>query len=285
MVDYLIDGLKSIGITGREAEVYLALLHKKELTAPEIAKISTVSLNKIYEVLQNLVKKNMCNEYFKDGLKVFSSIEPKIALENILSTFEYELSKKRLLVKEFEDRLMSLYKNHGNNEEPLDYIEVISDLGQLKERFLNLELNAKKEILVFEKPPYAQAFEENFETQSEMPKTMSIKGLYEYKEIKTQAENDRFVKMVKTFMNIGEEARLIKELPMKLAIFDETVSMISLADKISLKSKLTSLIINHAVFSKAIRLIFDTYWNMGMTLNEYKEQVLFEEEQEIKILQ
>ena len=48
---------------------------------------------------------------------------------------------------------------------------------------------------------------------------------------------------------------------------------------------LTSLIINHPVFSKAIRLIFDTYWNMGITLEEYQKQVLVEEEQEIKILQ
>ncbi len=48
-------GLQKIGIIGREAEVYISLLQKKVLTVAEISKISTVSLNKIHEVFQNLL--------------------------------------------------------------------------------------------------------------------------------------------------------------------------------------------------------------------------------------
>ena len=120
--------LQTIGISNREADVYISLLQKEELTAPEIAKISSVSLSKIYEVLQNLVKKEMCNEKYKDGVKVFSAIEPKIALENILSTFETELNNKRLMAQEFEKSLTLIYNNKEFKEQPLDYIEVMTSI-------------------------------------------------------------------------------------------------------------------------------------------------------------
>ena len=41
----ILNHLQEIGLSKREAEVYLALLQKNEFTAPEIAKISTITRN------------------------------------------------------------------------------------------------------------------------------------------------------------------------------------------------------------------------------------------------
>jgi sugar-specific transcriptional regulator TrmB len=42
----IIDNLQYLNIPRREGEVYLALLQKKEFTAPEISKITSVSRTK-----------------------------------------------------------------------------------------------------------------------------------------------------------------------------------------------------------------------------------------------
>ncbi|MCX6163205.1 MAG: hypothetical protein NTV87_17935 [Ignavibacteriae bacterium] len=276
--------LQTLGISGREAEVYIALLHKEELTAPEIAKISTVSLSKVYEVLQNLVKKSMCNENYKDGLKVFSAIEPKIALENILSVYETDLKNKKLSAQGLEKSLTSIYENKEYKEHPLDFIEIISDIGQLKERFVSIELNTKKEILGFMKSPYAIHPDDNFDNQAKIQKTSIQKGIYECNNIQTQDEKNKLIKTIRACQNHGEEVRLIKELPMKLVISDETVTMFSLPVTSAFKSRLTALIINHPAFAINFKIIFEMYWDKGMTLEEYEEQDLFEEEPGKQIL-
>lgn len=68
----IINKLKQIGLPNREAEVYLALLQKNEFTAPELTKITMVTRTKIYEILQNLIRKGACNESYKNGQKFLS---------------------------------------------------------------------------------------------------------------------------------------------------------------------------------------------------------------------
>jgi len=94
-LDVLISKLQPLGISGREAEVYIAMLKNSALTASEISKITSVSINKIYEVLQNLVKKKMCTENYLNGVKLFRCIEPKIAFKNIFSIYEDELERMK----------------------------------------------------------------------------------------------------------------------------------------------------------------------------------------------
>ena len=136
-----------------------------------------------------------------------------------------------------------------------------------------MEKTCKKELLVFTKPPFAQALEENIEPQSKISKKIRVRCIYEYKEFLNKDEKNKFIKLVQAYQNLGEEARVIGELPMKLAMIDETMTMLCLPDR-SLKSGLTSIIINHPVFAKTFKLIFETYWDKSISLEEFKEKVI-----------
>ncbi len=277
-MDEIIDELKKYGISKREAEVYIALLQKKELTAPEVAKITSVTRTKCYEILQNLVKKKMCNENFKNGSKIFSSVEPKIALQNILSVQEIELNKKKEAARNFGETLTKLYNEKEKFDSPLDYIEIISNPGTLKAKWMEFEKNMKEEFLVFVKAPYAVNMEDNIEEETEtLENKVIIKGLYEYGNLKTKKEINHLIHFMKVYQNIGEEVRVYKELPMKLAIIDGTITMISLADRISMKPELTSMIVNHPSLADAMKTVFYTYWNMGMSVEEFENLVKNEE--------
>ncbi|MCK5033289.1 MAG: helix-turn-helix domain-containing protein, partial [Calditrichia bacterium] len=96
----IITKLQQVGLSRREAEVYIALLQKKEFTAPELAKITTITRTKIYEILQNLVHKGACNESYRNGQKVYRGIEPLIAIQNIIKQYEEEVEKKTRAVIE-----------------------------------------------------------------------------------------------------------------------------------------------------------------------------------------
>ena len=271
----LSENLQELGLSGREAEIYLALLTKKEMTAPEVAKITSVTRTKSYEILQNLIKKRVCNEKYKNGTKVFSSIEPTIAIQNMLSVYENELNKKKKIAELFKEDLIELHKLKEEKEDPLDYIEVLTDVGQIRKKWLNIQKNTIRELLYFTKPPYTSSnIIDNVAAEAKLiNNNVNCKSIYEYGITATIEEKKNLVRVVEEYNKIGEESRIIKELPMKLAISDETITMLALNDRISLKSSITTIIVDHPNFAKAQKEVFEVYWMKGIPVDEFKRDI------------
>lgn len=280
--------LQQIGLTKREAEVYLALLQRKEFTAPELTKITTITRTKIYEILQSLVHKGICTESSRNGNKVFRCIDPQIALQNIINNYEQSVEQKKidfemkqkidieqkrlaadLLVKE----LSALHERSSESFEPFDYVEILTDKRQIGEKWIWIQQRTKKELLVFTKPPYTTPnVSDNIEEEKELFKKQNlvVKGLYEYKGLSTEELNN-LVKTVEVYQEIGEEARLIEELPMKLVISDETLVMFALNDRISLKPNITSMVVDHPSYAAALKKVFESYWANGISTENFKK--------------
>jgi HTH-type transcriptional regulator, sugar sensing transcriptional regulator len=270
----LIEKLQRLGLSKRESEVYIALLTKKEFTAPEIGKITSVSRNKSYEVLQSLVKKNLCSETYKNGTKVFSGIKPDIALQNIISIYENELKEKKDLTAQFSKELMKLHTANKHSSGSLDYIEVFTDIGQVRERWESIERNTRKELLVFTKPPYSVSLEDTLEIAEEVKKNkISIKSIYEYKTLKSIDEAENLLKMISVYKKMGEDAKIIDELPMKLAISDVNTTIFVLDDKISMQQSMTTMIVEHPGFAVALKKVFEGYWKEALSIDAFKKNI------------
>lgn len=286
----LLTKLQQIGLTKREAEVYIALLQRKEFTAPELTKITTITRTKIYEILQNLVHKGICTESSRNGNKVYRSINPKIALKNIVSNYEQLVEEKKIEFEQkqkidieqkkraadlLEKELISFHQNSSDSFEPFDYIEVLTDKRQIGEKWVDIQQQTKKELLVFTKPPYTTPnLEDNIEKEKEIfkEKNIVIKGLYEYDGL-SKEELKNLVKTVEIYQEIGEEARLIEKLPMKLVISDETLVMFALNDRISLKPNITSMVVDHPSYATALKKVFESYWTDGSSIDEFKKKL------------
>jgi sugar-specific transcriptional regulator TrmB len=266
----LLDKIQYLGIPRREAEVYIALLHKKEFTAPEIAKVTSISRTKSYEILQNLVKKGLCNESFRNGIKVFSSTSPKIVFKNILSEYD----RKKAIADELQVELTNLQTARPNNAESLDYIEILTEGEQIKERWLDLQDSTKKELLLFSKQPYALPLKENLVYEKSLLKRKVVyKCIYEYSGIKSLEDGQNLIKILEQYENIGEKIRIVEELPFKLCISDDSITLLALNDKISFKPSITSVFINHPSFSGALKKVFETVWSTGISLSDFKKNI------------
>ncbi|HSD63145.1 MAG TPA: helix-turn-helix domain-containing protein [Ignavibacteriaceae bacterium] len=280
--------LQQIGLTKREAEVYLALLQRKEFTAPELTKITTITRTKIYEILQNLVHKGICTESSRNGNKVYRCIDPKIALQNIVNNYEQSVEQKKIdfelkqkidieqkkkAADLLEKELISFHENSSQSFEPFDYIEILTDKRQIGEKWVTIQQSTKKELLVFTKPPYTTpSLADNIEEEKELfrKQKLVVKGLYEYDDL-TPEEVTNLVKTVELYQEIGEEARLIEKLPMKLVISDETLVMFALNDRISLKPNITSMVVDHPDYATALKKVFESYWANGLSIENFKK--------------
>ncbi len=263
----LIDKLQLLDIPRREAEVYLALLQKNEFTAPEIAKITSVSRTKTYEILQNLVKKGLAGQSYKNGIKIFSSISPEIVMKSISNEYD----KKKSVADQLQEELMELKAAQAETTDPLDYIEILTEQEQIKERWLSIQKNTKKELLLFSKSPYSFSLEENLDYEKALlERNVDFKCIYEYCDIKTEADKNLFIATLEKYEDIGEEIRIVDNLTMKLCVCDSTITMLALNDRVSLKPSITSMYVNHPSYAVSLRMVFFTFWANGLTLGEFK---------------
>ncbi len=254
--------LVGVGLLPREAKIYLALLTKNSFTATEIAKISGIPRQKIYEILDNIIKKGICVE--KVGkIKRYKAVEPESVFRGLIE--QYKEKEKAAL--ELSNDLSALHEKNREKVDPLDYIEVLNDKKQIYRRWMTLQSETTQEILAFTKRPYSALFAKDNKAEIEaLNRKINIRSIYEYKDI----VKDELAKVISLWIDTGEEARIVEELPMKMIIFDEKITMFALNDPISLKPSITTMIIYHPSYAMAQKSLFESIWEKAIPFEEFK---------------
>lgn len=73
--------LVNFGMSGRQADAYLALLQLKEATVKEIAEKTRESRTHIYDTLKNLIDKGLVSYVIKNNIKYFHAAPPEKLLD------------------------------------------------------------------------------------------------------------------------------------------------------------------------------------------------------------
>src|SRR3954466_14061205 len=154
--------------------------------------------------------------------------------------------------------------------DPLDYIEVLRDRRAINERFSELQEDINHEILVFTKPPYATPPQEE-EKGLEVSRAFKARSVYEFS-IFDDAET---AEGVRQFIEAGEDARFVPELPLKLVIIDEAIVMFGLEDPVAGSAGLTMMVVDHPALAQTLKVSFDAFWAQGLTFDQAAEAVGF----------
>jgi len=260
-----------IGLTEREVKVYIPLLQKRMFTASELAEVSNVPRTKIYEVIQKMIHKGICVEKKNGRNRVFEAIEPQIAFGNLYDNYKTELIRKEEVISKLVDVFTPVYTEGRVKENPLDYIEVLTNNNHIHKKYLSLVHNAHKEILTFNKPPYAcdtpDTLGEQERAEIELIKRGGIsKGLYEYDELE---EESHYTETEKLLTEYGHQSRYIKSLPVKMIIFDRKTVMFALDQPKSPSDNLTMIVIEHKSLANASTILFDFLWSQAEELKKY----------------
>jgi hypothetical protein len=202
-------------------------------------------------------------------------------LKNLLSFFQEEIDfeiekKKELLVKkekdfeELQKDLAKIYSRNINKSSTLDYIQVLKDINQIRNKWIELQKNTRFELLAFNKAPYSIQYNKNALYQEKMlKKKINERGIFEFGSYNSDEERKEFIRVVKLYADLGEECKVIKELPMKLVIIDEKITMLALNDPVSMKPSITTMIIDHPSFALAQKEVFESYWTKAISFKEF----------------
>lgn len=101
----IVDELATLGINGRQAKVYIALLQLGPTTAIEVAKTTKLHHPTVYDVLENLKERRLVSENNSSGKRIFVAEDPEHLREN-------EESRQRAL-DSLLPSLKELYQGSG----------------------------------------------------------------------------------------------------------------------------------------------------------------------------
>jgi HTH-type transcriptional regulator, sugar sensing transcriptional regulator len=276
----LFEKIKKLGFSEYEARCYLALLERKSLNVGEVSRLAGIPKPNAYESLEKLLAKGLCVS-IPGKMKQYAAADPwflkEKTLENLNNSIEIELEnieekrkeilhRKKLFQEDIENvtnELDSLFKGNQNDGVPFDYIEILREPLQIRHRVIQLANDAKKEILAFTKPPYSFVTKEQQEDQKNpqldaLRRRVKTRTIYEL----PQDEEDqlKLLEAASELIRLGEDARVIDELPIKLMIFDSKIALFALVDPIIGKPSVTSLVAEHQALAKSFKLLFESFW-------------------------
>lgn len=259
-----------IGLTEREAKVYITLLSGRMFTVLELQEAVNIPRTKIYEVLNKLVSRNICIEKKLGRNKLYEAVEPKLAMERVLDSYKKELERKEELIQQVSEVFTPIFQNSKSIVNPLEFIDVMKEKTQIHKRYTACVHSTKREMLTFNKGPYAcdtsdRLGEQEDEEYKLLKRGGSCKDIYELKELK---EVDWLLNSVKKSLKLGQQARVVERLPIKMLVFDQEKVMFALEQPVLVPNELTMIYIEHKQLAEACSMLFYHLWDQGQDISE-----------------
>ena len=256
--------LTSIGLTRYEAAVYLSLLERQDFTPSQVASRAQVPRQRIYDVLASLCDRGLCVERRSGRQRLFQAVDPSNALPNLVQEkqrqYEAEIARQNQQTKELVTALTPLYLAGHKTQDPLAYIEVLSEPNRIVERGSNLAQSAEKSINVFFTYPSLLGYEEGLKlVKNPLERGITYRSIYEYSIWEDPSSRD-FIHQCQEW---GQEVRFVPEVPFKMQLFDERAILLSLQDPLVSTPSFTALSINHPGLAKMLQISFETLWREG----------------------
>lgn len=238
--------LKEIGLTAREANVYLQMLSIGVNPASTIARSAQINRTTCYTILANLLQKGFVQKTIKHNITFFTPIKPKLILQK-LKYKKHELDTKITNIVKTMDKFGKM-ETENENKPSVVFFENASAIQNIMEDTLNSTepLRAYASLGELEKilPNYFPSY-----YQRRTQRKIFVRSIYPATEI-TYHHKLRDKKEYRQSRLIPPEF----DFHLDILIYDNKVAIIALKEKFGLLIKSTEM-------ATAQKKIFDLIWD------------------------
>ena len=109
----MIEEFKKIGFQDKEAQLYILLIEKGELSAPKIAEILNLHRRTVYDILNKLIKNSYVSSKKINNKEVYSATDPKtIVRETYDNYLNFKKVISKLKTKEKNELRLNILQGH-----------------------------------------------------------------------------------------------------------------------------------------------------------------------------
>jgi len=143
--------LRRAGLTAYESEAYLALLSKRELTAEDVARQTSIPITRVYGTLEQLMQKGFAR-IIQSRQKRFHAVPPGEAKREYLTHLRQDFEQNLLAVEEvmriMQRQVEPIYVKSHLQVKAEDLLEPLDDLQVMEKHTCDYVQAATDEILI-----------------------------------------------------------------------------------------------------------------------------------------
>jgi sugar-specific transcriptional regulator TrmB/DNA-binding NarL/FixJ family response regulator len=245
--------LEAFGITQPDEDVYVFLLANPRTSLAEIVAGSGLPRAQVRVAVESLAAHGLVT-IGTGEMATFVPVAPEMALDGLVYRRRQQLEAARA---EAAEALSRLYEPGAGSV--ADLIEVVSGGRAVRERSVQLLVNAEHEVLELSRPPYVMNTDDI--EIANLARGVHYRYIYDHRALDEPGMAER----IETCVQAGERARLLETVPVKLSIVDRRTArmFLSSADP----DVRTGLIVVHesSVLDALIEL-FELCWARGTPL-------------------
>lgn len=250
--------LDVLGLDDAQQRVYAALAAADSATVRELQTATALTSRTVTAALTVLLARGLAQRHLGPGAR-WGVTPPEPALDSLV----YEQQQALSQVRAYAQHLAEQARQQAGRRSPADLVSLAEGNAAVDAHFEQLQRAAKREVLTFDRPPYPSTAgtEPNLLEVERIRDGVTYRSLYDLGVL----DHPGMFARVQVDLAAGEKARVIADLPMKLAIADRTLALVPLLDADE-THELAALVIRPSVLLDSLVLLFDVMWQRAAPL-------------------
>lgn len=246
--------LSAAGVAPADEVVYRALLERRETTPAELAAALGEGRDQVNRALDRLRAQGLVSR-LSGRRRRFAATDPETALDVLVRARATELDDVRRAVVGFAE----VFRTAKDASGAAEVVEIVTGRRALGEWFVRLQHGVKHEMMVLDRPPYALAAANPVEPVS-LAQGVHWRAIYTPESL----EMTGAAAEIRQLKEMGEEARVLPDFPLKLAIADRRIGLLPLS--LDLDTSQVAVVRPSTLLDALIGL-FESYWAAATPLD------------------
>lgn len=202
--------LEVVGISAFDERVYRGVLACPGITVQELVRRSGESAGRIQSSLSRLRAKGLVSRLWGRSPR-WTATNPGAAIRSLVRGMQGELDR----LTDTADELEAAFRTVGQGTDEGGQLEVLAGPEEQARWYVRLQQEAKEEVLTFDRPPYVLDYHNPLQTGL-LRSGVRYRTIY----VPEAFDHTGALDEVGSLIKAGEEARVLPELPFKMAIVD-----------------------------------------------------------------
>ncbi|MGW1710602.1 helix-turn-helix domain-containing protein [Streptomyces sp. NPDC002206] len=250
-----------LGLTAGQTQVYEHLVERQIRNPHQVAEELALEPDAVLEAMQRLDELGLVAQDPEDS-SFFSVIPPDLSLEALIRRKEGELQRMRLYTEGLADR----YRIAARRDQSDEIVEVIRGSREIGTCVDQLVCQARNQLEVLSRPPYLNGFSPGREELKALEGGLPARVIY----AKEALEQDSAAETLRTLGAVGEQTRILPEVPVKLLMADRRLALVPLATE----EGAAVVVVRPSGLLDALVVLFDTLWEKAVPYGGHGSELL-----------
>ncbi|MBN6056593.1 hypothetical protein JYK22_31995, partial [Nonomuraea sp. RK-328] len=249
--------LRILGLSAAEQALYEALVEHAPVTLDELDRLAARhALSAPAGALAARLEELGLIARLPEDPPRYVVVPPEMGLDALIRERARELADARLRVA----RLSTRYHRTTAAQEAGGLVEVVIGREAVLQRFEQLQRGTRKEIRVFDAPPYVGVVGGNTQEFELLSRGVDYRVVYDRRAIEVRGT----LRAISDYIAAGEQVR-VGDVPMKLVLSDYPMALVPLRRDLQMVE--SALVVHDSTLLDALAALFEMYWERAVPLH------------------